>query len=97
MIQCEACEFFNRRPDGTPELACDPFATIKEPECLAKWHLLKLSVVANSHEATLRFHRRLAPLQERLFRHMEREIEDVDEADAWKRTDEDDEDEAWQG
>ena len=93
MLQCESCEFFRRRTDGTPQLLCDPFATIKEPECLLKWQLVRLNVLAQSHQATLDMHRRLAPLQEKMFKHMERELDEAEEADQWKYTDaEDDED-----
>ena len=38
-------------------------------------------------------YRRFAPLQEKLFKHMEREIDDVDEADRWKQNDEEDDEE----
>ena len=92
MLQCQDCEFFSRNPDGSPHLRCDPFSTIKEPECLIKWQLVQLNVIAASHQATLEMYRRFAPLQEKLFKHMEREIDDVDEADRWKHDNEDDED-----
>jgi hypothetical protein len=95
MLQCQDCEFFSRRPDGTPELACDPFATVKEPECLAKWQLLQLNVISASHRATLDMHRRFAPLQEKLFKHMEREIDDVDEAESWKRQEDEPDDDLY--
>lgn len=90
MIQCSDCEFFRRGPDGSPELTCDPFTNIKEPECLAKWQLVQLNVLVQSHEATLEMHERLAPLQEKMIRHMEREIDEAEEADSWKYVDEDD-------
>ena len=93
MLQCQDCEYHHRNPDGSPYLTCDPFSTIKEPECLAKWQLLELKVIARSHRATLDMYRRLAPLQEKLFQHMEREIDEVDEADRWKVADDDDEEE----
>jgi hypothetical protein len=35
---------------------------------------------------------RLAPLQEKMFRHMEREIDEAEEADAWKYDEDDDDD-----
>ncbi len=89
MLQCQDCEFFERGPDGTPLLTCDPFATIKEPYCLLKWQLAQLNVVARSHQATLDMYKRIAPLQEKMFKHMEREIEDVDEAERWKYGDDD--------
>ena len=91
MIQCNECEYYRRERDGTSQFTCDPFSTIKEPECLAKWQLVQLQVIAESHRATLEMYRRLAPLQEKMFRHMEREIEEVDEADRWKSGDEEEE------
>lgn len=93
MIQCEACEFFQRAADGRPRLLCDPFATIKEPECLGKWQLLRLQSLAESHDALLAMHRRFAPMQEKLFRHVEREIDDAEDADRWKFGQDDDTDE----
>ena len=92
MLRCQDCEFFRQGLDGSPELTCDPFATIKEPECLAKWQLVQLTVIAKSHQATLDMYQRLAPLQEKMFKHMEREIEDADEADRWKCDEEDEDD-----
>lgn len=85
MLQCTDCEFFHHGPDGSPQLACNPFINIKEPECLMKWQLAKLTVISESHQATLEMYKRLAPLQEKMFQHMEREINDVDEADRWKQ------------
>lgn len=87
MLRCNDCEYFGRNQDGSPRLDCDPFSTIKEPECITKWQLLELRVVARSHRATLDMYQRLAPLQEKLFRHMEREVDDADEADRWKQGD----------
>ncbi len=94
MIQCSDCEFFHRLPDGSAHLRCDPYTNIKEPECLHKWMLHDLQSLKNSYEKTLAMYRRLAPLQEKMMRHMEREIDDIDEADRWKLgyDDEDDDD-----
>ena len=91
MRQCEDCEYFSRNPDGTPHLLCDPFSNILEPSCLAKWQIFHLETISRSHEATLAMHRRLAPLQEKMIRHVEREIEETEEADRWKVTDDDEE------
>ncbi len=93
MLRCEDCEFFHRAADGSPHLTCDPYSTIKEPECVAKWQLTQLQVIAKSHQATLDMHRRFAPLQEKLFRHMEREIDETEDADSWKHDAGEDEDE----
>jgi hypothetical protein len=93
MIQCTDCEYFHRGPGGQAVFSCDPFSTIKEPACLAKWQLIKLEVLARSHQATLDMYQRLAPFQEKLFRQMERELDDQEEADRWKYGPEDEEDE----
>ncbi len=84
MIQCSDCEFFERRPDGSLGFACDPFTTIKEPECLVKWQLIKLDTMVQAYQATVRMYERMAPLQERMLRHMEREMDEAEEADSWK-------------
>ena len=89
MIQCSDCEFFKRGESGEVGFGCDPFSNIKEPECLAKWQLVELRIVGRSHRATLDMYQRLAPLQEKLFKHLEREIDDVEEADRWKLQDDD--------
>ena len=88
MIQCSECEFFHRGPGGQAGFSCDPFGNLREPECLIKWQLIKLDVLARSHQATLDMYRRLAPLQEKMFRQMERELDDQEDADRWKYGDE---------
>ena len=85
MIQCSQCEYFQRGPGGTVAFACDPFSTIKEPECLVKWQLIKLDTMVRAYEATVQMYKRMAPLQEKMLRQMEREIDAVDEADSWRR------------
>lgn len=90
MLQCKDCEFGGQHPDGSVHLRCDPFATIKEPECLVKWQLIQLNVIAGSHQATLDMYRKFAPMQEKMLRHMEREIDDANEAEKWKYDDEED-------
>ena len=100
MIQCSTCEHFERRPEGGATFHCDPYSTIKEPECLVKLQLarsaelgVKMDRMVRAYEATLEIYRRLGPMQEKLFRHMEREIDEVEEADSWKfQEDEEDED-----
>ena len=93
MIQCENCEFFERGPDGEISFACDPFRNIKEPECLAKWQLIKTNQMVAGYQSTLEYYQKLAPLQEKMFKVMEREIDEMNESDKWK-TSEDEEYEA---
>ena len=102
MLNCADCEFFHRDEGGRVYFACDPFATIKEPECLAKWHLLRISEVSQkldrivaAHESQAEMYKRLQPLQEKMFKHMEREIDAADESERWKVDDEEEEEEDW--
>lgn len=99
MIQCEQCEYFSRGPGGEMSFRCDPFGTIKEPECLVKWQLLRLAEVSQkvdrmvgAYEATLAMYKRIQPLQEKMFRHMEQEIDEAEDADSWKYGDDEEED-----
>ena len=89
MIQCEKCEHFHRGPAGDISFGCDPFGNIKEPECLVKWQLIKINQMVAGYQATLDYYRKLAPLQERMFKVMQRELEDMDESQKWKVDDED--------
>ena len=101
VIQCQDCEFFSRGPAGQMAFRCDPFTNLKEPECLAKWQILRTTELGQrmermvaAYEATLQIYKRLEPLQEKMFRHMEHEIEDLEEGDSWKYDPESEEDES---
>jgi len=91
MIQCQDCEFFHRGEDGELSFSCDPFTLIKEPECLQKWQLIKINQMVAGYQATVEYYRKLAPMQEKMFEFMEREMEDISEADKWKIEDDEDE------
>ena len=93
MIQCKDCEFCEISPDGKRTFKCDPFINIKEPDCIAKWQLIRLDMLLASYQTMLKWYGKLAPLQDKMFRYMEREINELDEAEQWKTDDEDDEDE----
>ena len=98
MLHCKDCEYFVRGESGQVGFRCDPFSTIKEPECLVKWQLIKASETARqmdrmvkAYEATIKMYEKLAPLQEKMFRQMEREIDDLDETErgTYEQEDED--------
>jgi hypothetical protein len=89
MLQCSDCEYFHRDPSGEISFRCDPFSTIKEPECLLKWQLIKINQMTASYQATLEYYRKLAPMQEKMFKVVERELDDMNESEKWKVDDED--------
>ncbi|MCX5673803.1 MAG: hypothetical protein NTX87_02240 [Planctomycetota bacterium] len=90
MIQCKDCEFCEMGPDGQVSLKCNPFGDIKESDCLLKWQLLRLDLMTRAYMATIAEYKRIAPLQEKLYRHMSREVDEADEADKWKQSDDED-------
>ena len=90
MIQCESCEFFRRGEGGAISFSCDPFTSIKEPECLTKWQLIKINQMVASYQSMLNYYHKLAPMQEKMFKVMERELDGLDEADKWKIDDDSD-------
>lgn len=89
MIQCKDCEFCTTDQNGRKSFNCDPFTNIKEPECIAKWQLIRLDMLLASYQGMLMWYKKLAPMQDKLFKYMEKEIEDIDESDKWKIDEED--------
>ncbi len=92
MIQCNECEHFHRNEQGQVSFSCDPFTNIREPECVLKWQLIKINQMVEAYHATLSYYQKLAPMQDKLFKAMERELDDMDDGESWKHS-EDDEDE----
>lgn len=86
MIQCENCEFFEPDELGNPGFKCDPFRNIKEEACLAKWQLIQMNQLLNSYSASTAFQQKLAPLQEKMFKMVSREMEEMEEAESWKQS-----------
>ena len=85
MLQCQDCEFFQQdEKSGRITLRCNPFSNIKEPSCLEKWQLMRLDGLLQAYQVTLSWYQKLAPMQEKMFEMMKREMDDVDEADSWK-------------
>ena len=84
MIQCKDCEFCKTGPDGKRSFQCDPFSNIKEPECIMKWQLIRLDMLVASYQGMLNWYGKLAPLQDKIIRYMQREIEELDETERWK-------------
>jgi hypothetical protein len=90
MLQCKECEFCEFGPQGQVQLKCNPFTNVKEPECLLKWQLLRLDMMTSAYMATIAEYKKIAPIQQELYRRMKRELEDMDDADSWKQADEED-------
>ena len=93
MIQCKDCEHFHRDEKGRISFSCDPFGDVKEPQCLLKWQLIKINQMVEAYQATLGYYQKLAPMQDKLFKAMERELDDMSDSDKWKYDENDDENE----
>ena len=91
MIQCKECEYFRQGPDGEVGFRYDPFSTIKEPECLAKWQLLKINQMVASYQATLDYYRKLAPMQEKMLKVVQNELDEMSEGEKWKTSEDEEE------
>jgi hypothetical protein len=84
MIQCKDCELCEIGPDGRRTFKCDPFTNIKEPSCISKWQLIRLDMLVASYQGMLKWQRKFEPLQNKIFKYMQREIDDIDESERWK-------------
>ena len=92
MIQCDQCEFFEKSPTGEVIFRCDPFSNIKEPECISKWQLIKTNQMIACYKRTISHQDQIAPLQEKMFKFMENELNDLEQANSWRESLDDDED-----
>jgi hypothetical protein len=90
MLQCQDCEFCVKDNLGRMQFGCNPFGNIKEPECLQKWMLLKLDMILRGNQSVLNYYQKFAPLQEKMMKYLEREIDDIQEQDRWKYGETDD-------
>lgn len=93
MIQCKDCEFYEIGPDGRKLFKCDPFSNIKEPECLQKWQVIKLDMLLGGYKSMLTWQERMSPVQDKILKYVQRELDDIDEAERWKVDDEEDDEE----
>jgi hypothetical protein len=98
MIQCEQCELCEKGPDSRKMFKCDPFSNVKEAECLAKWQLIRLDMLLGSYQSMLKWYSKLGPLQDKIFKYVQREINDMEDTEGWKldqETEEENPDESW--
>lgn len=93
MIQCKDCEYFEMDNTGRRTFKCDPFLNVKEPECISKWQLLRLDMLLASHQGMMQWQSKMGPLQNKIIKFMERQIDEMDESDSWKQENEEPEDE----
>lgn len=92
MIQCKDCEFYEMGSDGRRTFKCDPFTNIKEPQCLLKWQLLRLDMLVAGYRGLLGWYEKMGPLQDKIFKYVQRELDDISESDRWKVDDDQDND-----
>ena len=93
MIQCKDCEFFELDKHNRRVFKCDPFTNIKEPHCIQKWQLMRLDLLLANYQNMMKAQSKMAPIQDKMIKYMERELNDLDEADSWKLDYEDEDDE----
>jgi hypothetical protein len=93
MIQCKDCELCEIGPDNRRTFKCDPFVNIKEPECIAKWQLIRLDMLVASYQGMLKWYEKMAPLQSKIMKYMKRELDEMNETEKWKTDDEEDDEE----
>jgi hypothetical protein len=87
MVQCKDCEYYMQDEHGRRTFKCDPFVNIKEPECLQKWQILRLDFLVSQYQSMLSSQQKMAPMQDKLFKYIKREMDDIDESDSWKAED----------
>lgn len=88
MIQCKDCEYCEMAPNGRRTFKCDPFVNIKEPQCINKWQLIRLDMLLANHQGMLKMQQKLAPLQDKIIKYMQHEMNDIDETERWKNDEE---------
>jgi hypothetical protein len=88
MLQCVQCDLCEVGPDGRRAFKCDPFSNIKEPECIAKWQLIRLDMLLASYQSMMHWQKEMEPLQRKMMKYVEREMTDIDESEKWKVDDE---------
>jgi len=93
MIQCDKCELCEIGPDGRKMFKCDPFSSIREPECIAKWQLIRLDMLLGSYQSMVKWYSKLGPLQDKIFKYVQREINEMEDTEGWKSDPEQEEDE----
>ena len=84
MIQCKDCELCDFNEGKGVVFRCNPFVNIKEAECIAKWQMMKIDLLIANQNMMMRSQQKLGPIQDKLIKFMEREIDDVEDTDSWK-------------
>jgi hypothetical protein len=90
MIQCKDCELCEMTPDGKRSFKCDPFSNIKEAECIQKWQLIRLDMLLAGYQTMISSQKKFAPMQDKIMKYMKREIDDMEDSEEWKYSDQDD-------
>ena len=84
MIQCKDCQYCNIDEAGRRSFTCDPFSNIVEPECIQKWQLIRLDHLLGLYHRMVSGQEQLKPIQDKMLKYVEREMDDINEAEKWK-------------
>lgn len=94
-MQCKDCQYSELAANGKRVFTCNPFENIVEPECIAKWQLIKLDQFLEMQAMQLRSQANMAPMQNKIMKYIERELKDLEDADDWKNSYDQDDDESF--
>ncbi|ARN56749.1 hypothetical protein [Sedimentisphaera salicampi] len=92
MIQCKDCKYCKEGANGEMIFLCNPFKYIVEPECLQKWQIMKLNELLSIQTSQARANSKLNDIQDKIIKYVEREIDDMEDADGWKYLDDQEDD-----
>ena len=89
MIQCKDCELYQEDGPNGRKFLCNPFGNIKEPECIGKWTVIRLEMLIAMQQNIQSSQDRMAPIQNKIIKYVQREIDELEENDGWKYNEED--------
>ncbi len=73
-------------------LKCNPFENVKDESCLQRLLLLRTDMLVGMYSNMLSFYQNMAPMQKKMMKFMDNEIDELDQTDSWKRGYDEDED-----
>ncbi len=51
---------------------------------MQKWQLLRLDMMVSGFQSMRMFQQKMEPMQDKLYKYVQRELDDIEDADSWK-------------